>query len=572
MTTATKTKPTKKRAREKAPRIAKKWLNLFALTPGYDPVATAEPGDWFDPTEAQLYLDFFEHPEDGCLRHIEGDTAGELFVLEPWERAIIACTFGWKRHDLKGRVVRRYREVFLYIPRGNGKTPLSAGMANAVFFIEKDRGKQVYCAAGDTEQANLLYRHAKGMVNQEPILSDRVQIYESYRSMVMGDDRASVFRVLSAEGETKHGMNPSAFFIDELHTQPNAVLVDALRTAMGKLSRTQPLAVYATTADFDRKSVCNLMHARACKIRDGEVKDSTFLPIIYEADRAADWTDEALWEKVNPNIDVTVSRAYLRTKCQEALEFPETENEFRRLHLCMKVEQQFRWMPMTAWDKCDGPVDTESLKLRPCFAGLDLASKHDSTALVLIWPAYRSDPICYVAPYFWIPENEAERRYRRDTVPFPQWGREGFFELIPGNVIDYNPVIERIKALRAMFGFKHLGFDAWDATHVSNELTKDNIDVMPMRQGAKTLSGPMKEVKRLVVGQLMAHAGNPPLRWQASNVVAEIDKNENVTPHKEKSPEQIDGIVALIMAMGVAMEFGSEKTASVYETRGLHML
>jgi phage terminase large subunit-like protein len=473
------------------------------------------------------------------------------------------------RVDSKGRTVRRYRRVLLYIPRKTGKTPLAAGMADAIFFIDQERGKQIFCAAADTFQASLLFRHARGMVEQEPALLKQVNIYETFRSMVLLDDPASVFKVLSADAHTKHGLNPTAFFIDELHTQPNPELVHTLQTSMASANRPQPLEVYLTTADYDRPSVCNKIYTQGCKIRDGRVKDSTFLPVIYEASPEDDWTDPAIWAKANPNLGVSVSREYMERACQEAQDFPTEENKFKRLHLNIVTGQDVRWLPMEAWDKCGSPVDARAMGGRPCFAGLDLSATVDITALVLVWPPEEEGGIWSVLPYFWIPADHARKRERRDRVPYETWARQGWIEMTPGDVVDYDMVRKRINELADEFGFKKIGNDPWNAKHMEKMLTDDGFDVIPMRQGHQTMGDPSKELEKLVVGGQLAHSGNEVLTWMAGNVTVRMDSNANIMPDKKKSTEKIDGIVALIMAIGVAIEFGDEGGPSVYETRGL---
>lgn len=203
-------------------------------------------------------------------------------------------------------------------------------------------GQQNYVAAADREQAGMLFRHAKGMVEQEPELARRCRIYGGNaaagqsRSIVRESD-GSFLRVVSADADTKHGGNPHLIVIDELHAQPNAELYDVLHTGMASQNRAQPLFITLTTADYDRESVCNERYEYACKVRDGNIPDQTFLPVIYEATEKDDWTDPATWSKANPNLGVSVSIDYLKSECEKAQRIPRLQNTFKRLHLNLKT-------------------------------------------------------------------------------------------------------------------------------------------------------------------------------------------------------------------------------------------
>ena len=519
------------------------------LIPGYDPHATAA-GAWFDPSSASLACEFFPR----FLRHVEGDRAGTPFILEAWQQAIISNLFGWKKKDSRGRVVRRYREAFIYVPRKNGKTAISAGLCLFCLLCDGERGAQIYSAAAEREQAALLFRHAKGMVEQESRLSSRLRVYGSvgFRSIVKRDDEASSYKVLSADAETKHGASAHLVVIDELHAQPNRDLVDVLLTSTASEVRKQPLIVYITTADFNRPSICNEKHDYACKVRDGIIHDPSFLPVVYEADNSEDWTDPRVWERVNPNLGVSVSRDYLERECQRARETPAYENTFRRLHLNQKTETDVRAIPMEQWDACAAePVSAADLEGQGCYGGLDLSTTTDLTAFVLVFPedggGYR------VLPFFWLPAETARLRSRRDRVPYEDWARAGLVTLTEGNVIDYDVVRRDINRLNERFAIQAIARDRWNATQITTQLQGDGFAMTDFGQGFSSMTAPTKEVLKLVAEGKLYHGGHPVLRWMASNLSTEMDAAGNLKPSKKKSTERIDGVVSLIMAIGQAM-------------------
>lgn len=529
------------------PSVDATWRKLLGMIPGYDSFAQA--GDcWFDKDAAQLALDFF--PE--CLTYIEGDKAGQPFAIEPWQAAIVTCLFGWKRKNTKGKVVRRYREAFILIPRKQGKSTFAAGLCLLCLFCDGEAGSQIYCAAAESKQAGLVFRHARGMVEAEPELASRCKVYggAGHLSIVLNADQASSIKVLSSDAFSKHGYNPQLAVIDELHAHPSRDLVDVLQSGMG--ARSQPLTVFITTADFQRESICNEKHAYARKVRDGIIPDLQFLPVIYEALATEDWTDPKVWARVNPNLGVSVEEEFLAAECAKAKEIPAYENTFKRMYLNIQTEQDVRAMPMEQWDKCgQAPIDPDSLKGRECYLGLDLANTTDIAAAVLLFPDGEGG--YEVLPYFWVPQEGARLRERRDRVPYELWIKQGLIEATEGNSIDYDIIRKRINELSERHDIKEVAADRWNATQIITQLTGDGLKVLGFGQGYRDMTAPTKELFRLVADGKLHHGGNPVLRWMASNLATEEDAAGNLKPSKKKSTEKIDGLVAIIMALGRAI-------------------
>lgn len=538
--------------------------NLIRLIPGYDPynfkISTAvarhkeDPPYWFDEEESEKVISFFAE----CLTHVKGELAHKPFELGNWEKAILANLFGWKRKD----GTRRYREAFIYVPRKNGKTTLVAGIVLYTLFCDNEPGAEIYSAAAERDQARLVFDQAKGMVLQEPELAKRCKIYQT--SIVI-ESTSSSYKAISAEANTKHGYNTHLAIIDELHAQPNRELVDVLATSTG--ARRQPLIVHITTADFERESICNEKLDYARKVRDGLIEDPSFLPVIYEATPEDDWTDPAIWEKANPNLGVSVSREYLERECQRAKDQPAYENTFKRLHLNIKTEQETRWLSMEKWNACGHMYGEDALAGLPCWAGLDLASRTDLTAFVLV---FHDDTKYKVVPYFWIPKDKAHEREKRDRVPYLTWARQGHIYLTEGNTTDYRFIRQKINELSKVFKIQDIGFDPWNAQHLCTELMEeDGFQMVEFRQGTVSMNEPCKEFERLMLCGDLWHNNNPVLNWMASNVSVKSDPSGNIRPVKpeEKGAARIDGIVAAVMGLGRALF--SDASDSVYESRGL---
>jgi len=551
---------------------------LLRSLPKYDPFEQAGE-HYFDREAAQIVVDFFAE----CLTHIEGEKSGQPFTLEHWQEAIIRNLFGWKRPD----GTRRYREVFIYVPRKNGKTPLAAGILNYVLFCDGEPGAQIYGAAADTDQAAVLFRHAKGMVKNEALLDEQARIYDAHRSIVLLADFASSYRVLSAEADTKHGGNSHLCLIDELHAQPNRNLVDVLQTSLASKNRRQPMIIYITTADFDRPSICNEKHGYACKVRDGIIDEPSLLPVIYETLHDEDWKNEKTWEASNPNLDISVSRDYLRSECKKAIEIPAYENTFKRLHLNMKTEQAERVIVMDQWDAVKREVAEKEFLGQPFYGALDIGATSDFTAWIKLFP-HKDEEQVEVEEFdfhgevsgkrvlvrrsftmfatFWLPAHPV-RRDSRMQEQIDAWARQGFIRRTEGNVVDYDRVVSDIKADAERFTLMRLGMDrGFQGGSVGNDLVTIFGDkVFQFAQGILSMNAPFRELLELLAVKRLHHDGNPVLRWMASNVAAER-KGGLIKPSKDKSTEKIDGITAAVMALGVAIT--ETKGPSVYETRG----
>ncbi len=392
--------------------MGENWGRILRLVPGYDPFESA--GDCvFDEEAAELACGFF--PD--CLSHVKGEWAGTPFVLEDWQKAVIGNTFGWKRPD----GTRRYREVFLYIPRKNSKTTMAAGFVIEGLFCEGEPGAEIYSAAGDRDQATLVYVPVREMIAKNPRFARRCKVYSATKRILL-DDNVSYYTAISADAATKHGYNASRVVVDELHVQPNRELVDVLKTSMG--TRRQPLMLYLTTADYKRKSICNEIYGYACKVRDGVIENPAFLPIIYEATEKDDWTSEEVWAKANPNLGVSVKLDFLRSEFQKAQYSPSFENTFKRLYLNIQTETDVKFFDLQRWDACDERVDESMLAGRKCFAGFDLAVNTDIAGYALLFPW--DDEKYVVLPRLFIPKDNLWKRVRQDRVPYDQWANDGY--------------------------------------------------------------------------------------------------------------------------------------------------
>ena len=521
---------------------------------------TAPADHAFNELAAERACQFFPR----YLKHTRGRWYGQEFDLEPWQRAVIRTTFGWKRPDGS----RRFRIVYAEIPRKNGKTGLAAGVGLYLTFADNEIGAEVYSFANDTDQASIAFNEALRMRAQSDALKRRSLAYK--KAIVVGRTSSS-YKVLSSETGNKDGLNVSGLIGDEIHALKDALLYEVLHTAEG--ARVQPLEFLITTAGHDHHSFCGQMHNYAIKVRDGIIEDSEFLPVIFGADKDADYSDPEVWARVNPSLGVTISVDYLAKEARRARELPRYENEFKRVHLGIWTEQMVRWLPMDRWDACVGEqADEDALAGRQCWGGLDLSSTRDITALAYVFPWEDEDgPEGYdVLCRCWLPGRDLRAREKRDGVPYGKWASDGFLELTKGEVADHDAVKRQLLVDAEKFRIAEVAYDDWGAHKLVIELGEEGLTMVPIRQGFKTLSPPSKLFETLVVKGHLGHMQNPLLRWMASNAVIETDARENIKPTKDpkKATGRIDGVLAIVQAIARA-SIAEPPKPSMYETRGM---
>jgi len=506
------------------------------------------------PTLAGRVLEFFRTH----LRHIKGEQAGQPMDLDPWQiHQVIEPAFNTL--DADGN--RQYRTIYLTVPRKNGKSTLGAGLALYLLYYDGEPGADIISAAADREQAAVVLNVAREMVEQSPSLSAVTAIY---RRELYVPATASSYRVVSSEAYSKHGLNLHGAIIDELHAHPDRRLYDVLTTSSG--SRRQPFVFIITTAGSDEHSIAAEVHRYAEKVRDGIVPDPSFLPVIYAAPPDADVWDEEVWQACNPALTSGFrSLNEMRTAARQAKEIPGREQAFRQLYLNQwGTTAASRWLSLNAWDAC---ASAAPLPEGRAFMGLDLSATTDLSALVLLIPD--ADGGFDVRAEFWCPEERLQERARTDRVPYPVWVQQGHLTATPGNSVDYTFIEARIMAIMAEREIAVVAVDPWNARELTGRLAQNGVPIVEVAQTLPNLTSGAKALETLILSRKLRHNGQPILRWNISNAVADVDGNGNVKPSKKRSHERIDGVSALVTALSRAIVDGGE---SVYGSRGVLVL
>ncbi len=521
----------------------------------------------------------------GNLVHTSGKWAGKPFDLIPWQwNDVIRPLFG----TLKPDGTRQFNLCYIEVPKKDGKTELAAAIGLYCLLADGEYGAEVYSAAGDREQAGLVFKVAAEMVRLDPYLSKVCKVVPNKKRIVFRRTN-SFYQVLSSEAYTKHGLNPSCIIFDELHSQPNRDLWETLTVETGA-ARSQQLIVALTTAGYDRNSICYEVHDKALRVLkhrypeiygwvEGEpIDDPAMLPVVYFARDEDDWTAEGTWRRANPSIGYILDIEKIRKACRDAQQLPNLENAFRRLRLNQWVTNVTRWIPERIWRECAGPIDFRALVKhlagRVCYGGLDLSRVIDLTSLALVFPPAvdLGEDWYSVLSFNWVPKDRIRERSKRDKVPYERWHKSGILLSTPGEVIDTDFIRDKLNDLSSVFDIREVGYDPWGAKKLAAELEKDGVSMVEVRQGFQSMSPPCKELERLVLGRKLRHGNHPILNWGMQNVSVAMDPAENIKPDKSKSTERIDPAVAMIIGISRAMLHVVSENKRPYKRRGIRVL
>ncbi len=505
-----------------------------------------------------------------CLK-LTDDFHGQPFVLQDWQHDVIWNVYG----TVTDQGIRQYQYAYLEIPKKNAKTTTIAALA--IYHIYMDGpGGQIYCCAAEREQAALVYRAAKQMIEQDPALDSTqggiLKVIDSKKE-IHNLETGTFIKVLSAEAYSKHGLNPTVVIFDELHAQRNRELWDTMTFGAGS-ARREPLWWVITTAgdDPDRKSIGWEIHEKAQRVQEGELNDPSWYVKIYCAPEDADIFDEATWYKANPSLGVSIKIETVRQEALAARNSPAAEKLFRWLRLNQWVSlKRVGWLPLTLWDGTVGNWSRDELLRKRCYVGLDLSSKVDLTAVVPLFPPQDGVPGWRFDIKAWVPEDNIQERVKRDHVPYDQWVRDRHLVATPGDVVDYMLVKNHIMDLELLYDVRHYCGDPWHLEILKQLLPFEvQAKFIEIPQTMAGMSTGMGELERLFRSKQISHMPNPLGRWAFGNTVCAVDGNENIKPMKNRSIDRIDPTVALINAASGAIKL--EPKRSVYETRGIRMI
>lgn len=509
-----------------------------------------EGSEWeYDPERANHAIEFIEN----YCRHSKGALGKRPFILELWQKALVATTFGIVH---KVDRTRKYREVFLVVARKNGKSTLSAAIGLYLQVADGEAGAEIYACATKKDQAKIIWLEAKRMVKKSPVLLKRIKTLVAELSADFND---STFKPLGRDSDTLDGLNVHGAMLDEIHAWTDDNLYDVI--VDGTSAREEPLIFITTTAGQVREHVYDTKYDEAEKVINGYADsegyhDEHFLPIIYELDNRKEWTNEKCWIKANPGLRTIKKLDQLKNKVQKAIANPRLVKNLLCKDFDMPETTGEAWLTFEQVDNRE-KFDIKELKPRYGIGGTDLSSTTDLTAAKVIFKVPNDERI-YVMSMYWIPEELVEKRVQEDKVPYDFWIEQGYCRTCPGNKNHAKYVTEWFLEIQNNYDIylMNVGYDAWSAVYWVEDMKNNFGDIMiPVHQGKKTLSSPMKNLGADLEKKLVIYNNNPIDKWCLMNTAIDVDKNDNIQPIKTSNPKKrIDGTAALLDAYVVLEE------------------
>jgi phage terminase large subunit-like protein len=478
-----------------------------------------------------------------------GLLAGTSLKLRPWQRAFIEAVY---REDKAGR--RQVRTAVFSLARKQGKTQIAAALALChLSGPESESRGEVFSCANDRFQAGRIFSEMVAIITRVPWLDARINI-SRFRKELEDLKNGSIYAALSADVATKQGLSPSFVVYDELGMSTSRELYDAMDTALG--GRREPLMlVISTQAGRDEAPLSTLIDY-GLRIQRGEINDPSFHLTLHTAPKDADPWSLATWAMANPALGDFRSLEDVERLAKRAQRMPSAENSFRQFVLNQRVDASAQFLTMATWKECGGPTDlamlAESVKGRPCFAGLDLGATKDMTALVLVFAA--DDGSYDVMPFCYLPAETLQEREDEDRMPYKTWAHAGHLLTTPGRTTDPKAIALKIAELHGTYNIRALAYDRWRIEDLARELNEIGcgIPLAEWGQGFKDMSPAVDVLERLVEDRKLRHYSHPVLTMAAANAKCETDAAGNRKLSKRKSTGRIDPLVSLTMALGIA--------------------
>lgn len=509
-----------------------------------------ENSEWeYNPKRANHAIEFIEN----FCKHSKGKMGGKSFLLELWQKALVAALFGFV-HKIDG--TRKYRELILIVARKNGKSTLGSAIALYMLVADGEAGPEVVSAATKKDQAKIIWSESKRMVKKSPVLRKRVKtlVHE-----LISEFNDGTFKPLSSDSNTLDGLNVHCALIDELHAIEDKNLYDVIVDGMS--AREQPLSIITTTAGTVREGIFDIKYEEAERIINGYddpdgYKDERVLPIIYELDKREEWTDERCWKKANPGLGTVKSIDQLRQKVKKAQANPLLVKNLLTKDFNVRETTSEAWLTFEQINNTE-TFDIAALQPRYGIGGVDLSSTTDLTAACVLFMLPGNDKI-YFDHMYWLPEELLEKRTKEDKIPYDIWHEQGLLRTCPGNSVHPKYVTEWFLEVMNEKGIylPWIGYDSWSAKYWVEEMEGyfGKEAMIPVIQGKKTLSAPMKKLGADLESKKVVYNNNPITKWCLTNTSIDEDKNGNIQPIKSNSRRRIDGLAAMLNAYVVLQQ------------------
>lgn len=474
----------------------------------------------------------------GTLKHFMGKSSGKHFQLENWQQFIIANIVGWYWKDGN---TRRFTSSYIEVSRKNGKTALAAALCLYYLIADGEDGAEVDLAANSKEQAKIAFEFCSSFSKQ---LDPKGKYLKPYRDNVQFALNNSKLKVFAADDSKLDGFNASFGLIDEYHAAKNSKVRDVIKSSMGM--RNNPHLCTITTAGFDKTLPCYKLRSTSIEILNKLKTDDSMFIAIYSLDDKDNWTDKDNWVKCTPNLNVTVTSKYIKEQVQSAINNPSEEVGVKTKTLNLWCDVADVWLPESYIVKASKDIHLEDFRDCECYIGVDLSATSDLTAVSYL---IEKDNIYYFKTDYYLPESALVDKPDRET--YKLWKQQGLITITAGNVTDYDYITNDIVAASNILNIQKIGYDKWNATQWAIHATEIGLPLEEYPQTMGNFNRPTKELERLILSGNTVIDNNEITRWCFRNVELKSDYNGNVKPNKGIKSKKIDGVIAIIQALGM---------------------
>lgn len=510
-------------------------------------------GFWFDEKSARVYCEAVK-----LFRHTGGEFAGERFGLQPFQAFAIMSIFGWKRY-IKGKKsrYRRFTRIYWETAKKSGKSEIAALIALLCALFDGEQGAQLYSAATTRDQARHVFRAAQIMTKYLRNDSGRLrQMINTSKYKIYIEETETFMEALSAEYSTLDGINPHVGIIDEYHAHDNSFVSDTIHNAM--VARLQALLLTITTAGFNLQGPCyRIARNEAINILNGAVANESVFAYIFTIDEDDDWEDKKVWIKANPNIGRTVKHESMIDLYNKAKAGgPSKEVDFQTKNLNIWVHSKYNWIPDKTFmaAKSDFTVSDMIERGVPCWGGMDLGQTRDLTCIALLFDPEKNGGRYFFKLYTWCCQDAADKANEKG-LPYMDWQRSQELKITPGNVTDYGYARKEMNELRSSgLQIVNIGYDISNSTQIVTDLTSDGFAMEQFSQAIRNMNPPTRTLEELFFSGVAAHDGNDLMRFMVQNVEIVRDSTGNIKVSKKDPDRKVDGVVAMVMALGQYME------------------
>lgn len=515
-----------------------------AVARHYADLEAADDRGWrFDPEAAERVISFTT-----LLRLPKQKNPKAPLELIPWHGFCLAALFGWYSQASSGEWQRRFHRAYIEVARKNAKTALGAIALLYGTAFDGEDAAEVYSAATKREQARIAWQMCKSIANRSPGLR---RVFQHYADRLLSPLNEGVLRPLSSDYERLDGSSPHIFLTDEYHAHKTDGVLMVLESGTG--NRPNWLELVITTAGVGGKQTpCERLKNHCLDVLSGTVDDDEQFAFVAERGPEQDWRDPRWFQVTNPSLGVTIQADRLAKRVALAIQRPDLEPGIRQKELNEWVGTARGVISSERWNACPR-FDPAELEGKPCVAGLDLSTRQDLCALVLVFEGWR------VLSYFFAPEEKAEWRQTRERVPYQTWAEQGLVRLAGERIVDYEAIRKLLtgkgdwpsseRPLAERYQIRELAYDPYNAGHFVQELSGDGLACIECRQTFRNLNEATKLLLDLASESRLAHGHSEVLTWQAGNLGLKDDDAGNVMPSKKRSADKIDGISALVAAL-----------------------